>query len=138
MRPRFSTHHLASATLTTRFPIIAAPTVNASDRRMSHCVSGEISLPRKVISLMALVRNIDTPTIVTPTTINGRPPHLSIHPPIMNPTRPIVIRDPVCPSKNCDRSQPNSELIESSIVLVTPFCVPMATSCAKNAAIVIQ
>ena len=36
-RPRRSTNHLESVTLTTRLPIIAEPAMNSRPRRTSHC-----------------------------------------------------------------------------------------------------
>ena len=76
-RPRLRTNHFASVTLTMRLPISAAPAANITPRSAIHCQS----------SVTSLVRNSEVPRIVTPVTMNARPPKRSTYAPMKKPTK---------------------------------------------------
>ena len=70
-RPRFSTNHFASVTLTTRLPIIAAPAVSARPLSSHHCHSSRtVEQPSSA-----------APSSSEPTCIRRRPPCRSTWPP---------------------------------------------------------
>ena len=100
-RPRRSTNHLESVTLTTRLPIIAEPAMNSRPRSTSHCHH----------SSMCPIANIVEATRTPPTSITPRPPRRSTWAPMKKPIAPVTNWPTVWASVNSVRDQPRSSVI---------------------------
>ena len=100
-RPRCSTNHFESVTLTARLPSRAAPNMLNTPRSSTHCHSSRTSA----------TANSAPASSVAPMSISGLAPKRSTYTPTKKPAKAMKNCPVVWPYRNSARVQPRSSLI---------------------------